>query len=235
MCFGRDTDVSGSICSLTLEVGGHCHSERQITVACRSGPPDRIVRARWKWADNREPRHPELRIISRDTAIHLALGCLTSRNRRTLPRACRAHLERRLAKPWSQLLAAEMQLDRLGRMIEKSWRKQLPVRDRFVAKPTHSLGCSCRPRTSAYSKTLRAQNLRRGRSMRQRRLRAMRNRMFSFVALTFDITGDQPTKLIGQPVDEGIRRRFVHDEPLWSELPLQQTSSRRACAKQGSA
>jgi len=30
---------------LTLEVSGRCHSERQITVARRSGPLDRIVRA----------------------------------------------------------------------------------------------------------------------------------------------------------------------------------------------
>jgi len=29
--------------ALTLEVSGRCHSECQITVACRSGPLDRIV------------------------------------------------------------------------------------------------------------------------------------------------------------------------------------------------
>jgi hypothetical protein len=82
-----------------------------------------------------------------------------------------------------------MQLDRLGQMIEKSWRKQLSVRDRFAAKLTHSLDCSRQPRTSTYSKALQAQNRRRGTSMRQRRLRAMRNTMFSFGALTLEVSG----------------------------------------------
>ena len=43
-CFGNHLRLcSCSFQGLTLEVSGRCHSERQITVARRSGPLDRIV------------------------------------------------------------------------------------------------------------------------------------------------------------------------------------------------
>jgi len=40
---------------LTLEVSGRCHSERQITVARRSGPLDRIVRPQHVTASGKGP------------------------------------------------------------------------------------------------------------------------------------------------------------------------------------
>jgi len=39
-------EIATDICGLTLELSGRCHSGRQITVARRSGPLDRIVRWR---------------------------------------------------------------------------------------------------------------------------------------------------------------------------------------------